>query len=65
MMLDGTIRLIKSNEQNHMSKLSNIQVHEIMKLKDSGITQKSLAIKYGINISQISRYWNNKTRIQK
>lgn len=61
---DGTLTLMKSNEENPMSKLSNEKVKEIINLKDTGITQKKVAEMYNVNPSQISRYWNNKTRIQ-
>ena len=47
-----------------MSKLSNEKIIEIKLLKCKGITQKKIAEIYGINQSQVSRYWNNKTRIQ-
>ena len=46
-----------------MSKLNNKEIIEIKLLKGTGITQKEIAIKYNINQSQVSRYWNNKTRI--
>jgi predicted XRE-type DNA-binding protein len=59
---DGTLHIYKSNEQNPMSKLSNEQIIEINSLKGSGLTQKEIAQRYNVNQSQISRYWNTKTR---
>lgn len=59
-----TLHMIGDNESNHMSKLSNEQIQEIIALKNTGISQRQVAKKYHINQSQISRYWNNKTRIQ-
>ena len=46
-----------------MSKLSNNKINEIKLLKGTGITQKEVAETYGINQSQVSRYWNKKTRL--
>jgi hypothetical protein len=59
----NTLVLLKSNEENPMSKLTNIQINEIKLLKGSGITQKEIAKIYCINQSQVSRYWNNITRL--
>lgn len=59
----NTLRLLESNENNPMSKLTDLEVNEIKLLKGRGISQKEIALRYNINQSQISRYWNNKTRI--
>lgn len=59
----NTLTLLKSNEENPMSKLTNEQINEIKLLKGTGITQKEIGKIYGINQSQVSRYWNNKTRL--
>jgi DNA-binding transcriptional regulator YiaG len=61
-MKSNTLTLMKSNEENPMSKLSNNQITEIRALKGTGLTQREVAERYNINPSQISRYWNNKTR---
>lgn len=58
-----TLCLYKNNENNVNSKLSNIQIQEIRDLKNSNFSQKEIAIMYNINQSQVSRYFNNKTRI--
>jgi hypothetical protein len=59
----NTLTLLKSNEENPMSKLTNQQINEIKLLKGTGITQKEIGERYAINQSQVSRYWNNKTRL--
>lgn len=61
---DNTLCLYKNNEENPNSKLSNEQIEEIRKLKNSNLSQKKIALIYNINQSQISRYFNNKTRIK-
>jgi DNA-binding transcriptional regulator YiaG len=61
-ILSETLILYKENEKNPMSKLTNDQIKEIRNLKNSKYTQKEIANMYSINQSQISRYWNNKTR---
>ena len=58
----NTLNLFKPDEKNPMSKLSNLQINEIKSLKDSGISQKEIASKYDISQSQVSRYFNNKSR---
>lgn len=57
----NTLTLLKSNEENTMSKLTNEQMNKL--LKGTGITQKEIGERYAINQSQVSRYWNNKTRL--
>lgn len=52
----------KSGEDNHNAVLKDEIVEIIKKLKNSGLSQKEIAEKYGVNQSQISRWWNNKTR---
>jgi DNA-binding transcriptional regulator YiaG len=61
-MISKTLTLYEHNEKNSMSKLTNDKIKEIRNLKNSNFTQKQIANMYGINQSQISRYWNNKTR---
>jgi DNA-binding transcriptional regulator YiaG len=61
---ENTLCLYKNNEENPNSKLSNEQIDEIRKLKNSNLSQKKIALIYNINQSQISRYFNNKTRIK-
>lgn len=57
-----TLCLYKNNENNPNSKLSNKEVEQIRQLKNSNLTQKEIAEIFQINQSQVSRYWNNKTR---
>lgn len=45
-----------------MTKLSDNEVLEIIKLKQEGLTQSKIALIYNIHQSQVSRYLNNKTR---
>lgn len=60
----GTKYKSPSGENNWKSKLSNNIIQEIKNLKDNTeLSQKEIAIKYNVNQSQISRWWNNKTRI--
>ena len=63
-MKDNTLTLLKSNEKNPQSKLSNTKIKEIIALKNSGRTQYDISREYGINQSQVSRYWNKITRKQ-
>lgn len=58
-----TLYLYGSNDKNPNSKLTNNEIEEIRKLKNSGLSQQKIANMYNINQSQVSRYWNNKTRI--
>ncbi len=58
----GTLHILKDNEQNPMSKLSNLQIEEIRSLKHSGLSQREIALQYGIHQSQVSRYLNSVTR---
>lgn len=52
-----------SGEKNPNATLSNEIVQEIKNLKgNTDKSQKSIALEYGVNQSQISRWWNNKTR---
>ena len=51
---------IKHGENHPMSRLSDIQRHEIIKLISDGETQSKIAVKYGVtqsNISHINRKW--------
>jgi hypothetical protein len=53
----------KSGQKNHNATLSDDIVEEIKNLKgNTDKTQKELALQYGVNQSQISRWWNNVTR---
>jgi hypothetical protein len=58
----GTKGECKKGQQNHNSVLSDEQIKEIMKLKDSGRSQYDIAEEFKINQSQVSRYWNGVTR---
>jgi DNA-binding transcriptional regulator YiaG len=62
-IISNSLTLYGKNEENPMSKLTNDKIIEIRNLKDLGISQKQIAKIYSINQSQVSRYWNNKTRI--
>jgi DNA invertase Pin-like site-specific DNA recombinase len=62
-MCSNTLTLLKPNEKHPLSKLTDLQVQEIRSLKGIGITQREIAEKYGISSSQVSRYWNYKTRL--
>lgn len=62
--ISNTLNIYKKNENNLNSKLSNCEIQEIKQLKNSGLTQKEIGKIYNIHPCQISRYWNNKTRIQ-
>jgi DNA invertase Pin-like site-specific DNA recombinase len=59
---DGTKNKAKSGENNHNAVLSDELIEYIKSLKGSGRYQYEIAKEYGINQSQISRWWNNKTR---
>lgn len=59
---DKTLNVFKTNEENPFSKLRNEEVLEIISLKNKGLTQTEVAKMYNIHQSQVSRYWNNKTR---
>jgi hypothetical protein len=52
----------ENGENNHNAVLTNDTVDIIMGLKNSGRLQKDIARQYGVNQSQISRWWNKKTR---
>lgn len=43
------------------AKLSQIQITEIRALKESGISQRKLATKYGVEHKTIGRIWQGKT----
>ena len=59
----GNKNKAKSGQQNHNAILSDLTVQEIKNLKGKTTkTQKEIALEYGVNQSQISRWWNNKTR---
>ena len=58
----NTLTLLQRNEANPMSKLKNQEVEEIRALKNSSKSQREVAMMYSIHQSQISRYWNYKTR---
>ena len=59
---DETKNKAKKGEDNHNAILLDELVEYIKSLKGSGISQYEIANKYGVNQSQISRWWNNKTR---
>jgi transposase-like protein len=59
---EGTKFKQRSGENNCNASLSDAIVAEIMSLKDSGRTQKDIAREYGVNQSQISRWWSKQTR---
>lgn len=61
-MREKTLTLLKSGEQNPQTKLTDAQVIEIMDLKHSGKSQTEIGKMYDVHQSQISRYWNKKTR---
>jgi hypothetical protein len=58
----GTKVKAPRGETNYKAKLSNVQVEEIKKLKDTGVSQTEVGKKYKVNQSQVSRWWNEKTR---
>ena len=59
---DGNKNKAKSGEQNHNATLSDETIGHIVGLKDTGLHQYEIAKEYGVHQSQISRWWNNKTR---
>ena len=59
---ENTLTLMGSGENNPVSKLKDKQVAEIIALKGGTLTQKEIAAMYGIHQSQVSRYWNKRTR---
>lgn len=61
-MKANTLNLMKGNEQNPMSKLTDDQVKQVRDLKNSGKSQREVAKMFNIHQSQVSRYWNLKTR---
>lgn len=62
-ILDGNKNKFYSGENNPNSIISDETVKHIKSLKNKTTkTQKELAKIYGVNQSQISRWWNNKTR---
>lgn len=48
---DGTV---KAGEDSHLAKLTEAQVVEIYKLKDEGLTQASIAARFGITQAAVS-----------
>jgi len=60
---DGNKNKAKSGEDNHNAVLSDELIEHIKSLKGTGVYQYEIAKKYGVNQSQISRWWNNKTRL--
>lgn len=64
-VIDGTKYKAPKGEKNWKSKLSDDQIKEIRSLKgNTTMTQREIAAKYGVNQSQISRWWNETTRTQ-
>jgi len=60
---DKTKNKPPSGELNWKAKLTDAQVNEIKTMKGTThMSQKKIAIKYGVSQSQISRWWNNVTR---
>ena len=54
----------KNGAENHKAKLSDDKIKEILELKDSGMSQYEVAKLYGVNQSQICRYWKGETRVK-
>lgn len=61
-IIDENKNKAKTGEDNHNSLINNDNVKFIKSLKGCGKFQYEIAKEYGINQSQISRWWNNKTR---
>jgi predicted XRE-type DNA-binding protein len=59
---DGTKNKTPSGEENYNATVSNDQVKQALALKNSSLTQKEIASLFGVNQSQISRWFNKKTR---
>lgn len=59
---NGNKNKAASGENNHNAVLTDDIVKQIKKLKNSGRSQKDIAKQYGVNQSQISRWWSGKTR---
>lgn len=65
---NGNKNKAASGEKNHNAILTDEVVKHIKNLKDlkdSKRSQKDIAHEYGVNQSQISRWWNCKTRSNK
>lgn len=63
---EGTVCMNKkSGEANNKSKLTDVQILEIIKLKkdNPNMMYKEIAEKYNVHPTQISRYINGKTRV--
>ncbi len=58
---DGNKNKAKSGQDNHNAVLTDDIIEHIKSLKISGRSQKDIAQEFGVNQSQISRWWNNKT----
>ena len=60
---EGNKSKAEKGERNHNAILTNKEVEEIKNMKGNTTkTQKQIAKEYGVNQSQISRWWNGKTR---
>ena len=59
---DNTLTLYKTNQLNPNSKLLDNEIQDIRNMQNSKLSQKQIASLYNINQSQVSRYFNNKTR---
>ncbi|NBP04079.1 MAG: hypothetical protein EBU90_29095 [Proteobacteria bacterium] len=61
-MKANTLCLYQRNEHHPNAKLSNEKIQEIIKLQKSSLSQCEIAKMYDINQSQVSRYFNKKSR---
>jgi hypothetical protein len=55
---------INNRGNKNFMKLNNNQINEIKELRNSGITQMSLAIKYEVSIGTIAYHTNEKHRLR-
>jgi len=62
-MKEGTKHECPKGEKNHNSKLSDKRIQKLLKMKGSGLSQYAIAKEFGINQSQVSRYFNSITRV--
>ncbi len=56
-------RRLPRGDQHHGTKVTNQQVQEIRKLRQSGITRRIVAEQFGISITHVTRICNNKARL--
>jgi hypothetical protein len=59
---DGTKAKAPKGEDNYNATVSNEAVNKALALQNSALTQKEIATIIGVNQSQISRWFNKKTR---